>query len=1027
MTTEFDELHPPGENVFQSAPGQLAHLAAANAQSIAQHIQTNDEKVYDPISGKVVLKSRSAFEHMVENERAREATEGDTGYGYNSNLNIQDAEGYEKPKLLPPGLATQPALDINNSLDTEDMAEQGFVAFQKRKKFDNIYQEKADRVRRLHAPRFGKYYKDPDRPIHASEIKSWFHAWLGKQHLSANYDYQSSMSLNSKGGQDHMFTVECTVTGFKHTARARMETKKECQTAATWLMIDWMILNNHIDPRLIPFEKEDIYVDVKHVNLEGDENENQRTIYTKKMRFVKAGKLSTDGSEQLEDDDSKKRRIWEHSAPSEVERAQKTVEMIFGGKSKPIGMEYMEFLQGSGKNRWHCRLCDTEVTDEAGKAMHVRGRKHKLNYKRFVDPDLGVGKLSAEEERILKSDVLEYQKTLAAEHKTKAAELENVDAELLHHENLEDFLGSVYEDYYPDEREEYKKLDKVVEFKCPSLKHVYAHACTLPMTDNEKLVCKKLAMIREESATVMVAKMVSQIQEFENALVEILKVIDAENPNQAWIRWPKPIARIGTYPKSIVRPEDKETAVQFVVHCERHPTRELVLGVVEKCRIKLDPRESEVVVKDVFPSYFSVAYGGSKKMSLPVYFTSTRLFNQVSIIPKYYGTPLSRDSCIKLLMDVKRKDFYLKEMKRIPGYVDTLRLMRDIANRSKAWAEIKGWPLEIIVRNALAGSINCSLWPTKNGKVCYDGIPMQPQPMNNHTNLKRVFEYIGSGALDLYGLLDPVELVKIDRQVLKKLVGYDEDDVITLEAGPEMPSISEDSKNLKAMFDMEKLRNKQVKDAEKEEKKAEQQEIIRQVRKEGEEGDWSDGENKNTVEEELKPRARKRERKSKFGKKAESYQVAPVSTVKIVKQGDVEVSIADDNAETNNDQDSSATENKRPKMMQFVKAGQTVVTSGLENMEKDETVTDVQEVIEETKTQSGVTKKNFDAISKPLDEALTTNDQIGTDGLKSSGMHIDLISSLLGIDKISAKQNAVSLSLYRIPFLLTPLPMTSAY
>ena len=299
---------PPGESVFNTAPGALAQLAAANADQIAQHISTGSEKVYDPISGVMVEKNSSRYNQIIDQvrrgkaglgehdyegdvkrmreerelERLRQGSEHDTALGY--TLNTTDAEGYEKPKLLPPGLKTTPYIKPMEDGE-EDLERQGYVAFQKRKKFDNIYQEKADRVRRLHAPRFGKYYKDPDRPIHASEIKSWFHAWLGKQHLSANYDYQSSMSLNSKGGQEHQFTVECTVTGFKHTARARYHAKKECQTAATWLMIDWMILNNHIDPRLIPFEKEDIYVDIKHVNLEGDENENQRTIYTKKTHY----------------------------------------------------------------------------------------------------------------------------------------------------------------------------------------------------------------------------------------------------------------------------------------------------------------------------------------------------------------------------------------------------------------------------------------------------------------------------------------------------------------------------------------------------------------------------------------------------------------------------------------------------------------------------------------------------------------------------------------------------------------------
>ena len=55
---------------------------------------------------------------------------------------------------------------------------------------------------------------------------------------------------------------------------------------------------------------------------------------------------------------------------------------------------------------------------------------------------------------------------------------------------------------------------------------------------------------------------------------------------------------------------------------------------------------------------------------------------------------------------------------------------------------------------------------------------MQPQKMSLEQSVRRVFEYVGSGALQIYGLLDPVELVDIERQVLRKLVGYDADDVV---------------------------------------------------------------------------------------------------------------------------------------------------------------------------------------------------------------------------------------------------------
>lgn len=526
--------------------------------------------------------------------------------------------------------------------------------------------------------------------------------------------------------------------------------------------------------------------------------------------------------------------------------------------------------------------------------------------------------------------------------------------------------------------------------------------------------------MKQESPIIGTA--LSNLQTFENTLNEIFKIIDSENPNAAWMKWPKPIARIGTYAKGVVRADDKEQAIQFVCICERHPTRELVQGVVEKVRQRLDPRESEVAVLKQFPSYFTVSYG-RKGNVLPVYFTSSRLFNQVEVIPKYYGTPLSRESCIKLLMEIKRKEFYLKEMKRMPGYTDILRILRDVASRSKAWAELSGWPLEVIVRNALGGSINLSAWPTRNGLSCYEGIPMQPQPMNKHAMLKRVFEYVASGSLYLYGLLDPVKVVNIERQVLKKLVGYDEDDVITLEAGPEMPTQNEQVREL-----LDQGKTPQV-DSEPPKKVPK---LISEDKK------WSDNEDEPNPDEAnaptaeiLKPRARKRERKSKFGKKAEEYQVAPISTAKIVKKGDVaveteekaeenETTLADADPDDRMAQALAISAKSRPKLMKFIKAGETKVTSGLENLEKDETVNDVVELTpeelekqkeeKELASRGGVSKETFQSISQPLNaQPENTNDMKGSDGLKASGLHIDLVSSLRPqhIENITASAHTI--------------------
>ena len=173
---------------------------------------------------------------------------------------------------------------------------------------------------------------------------------------------------------------------------------------------------------------------------------------------------------------------------------------------------------------------------------------------------------------------------------------------------------------------------------------------------------------------------------------------------------------------------------------------------------------------------FYFLYG--KRQTLPVYFTSSKLFNKSALVPRYYGTPLSREKCVKLMMEVKRKTHFKRYMSVVPGFMDTLKIVKEIVSRSDMWNGIDGWVLEVLVNNALMSSTNCSIWPSRLGGGPYSGVAMQPQKMSLEQSVRRVFEYVGSGALQIYGLLDPVELVDIERQVLRKLVGYDADDVV---------------------------------------------------------------------------------------------------------------------------------------------------------------------------------------------------------------------------------------------------------
>lgn len=61
-----------------------------------------------------------------------------------------------------------------------------------------------------------------------------------------------------------------------------------------------------------------------------------------------------------------------------------------GEDIKPVGEEYIEEMKdGDGKIvTFNCKLCDCKFNDPNAKEMHTKGRRHRLQYKKKVQPDL---------------------------------------------------------------------------------------------------------------------------------------------------------------------------------------------------------------------------------------------------------------------------------------------------------------------------------------------------------------------------------------------------------------------------------------------------------------------------------------------------------------------------------------------------------------------------------------------------------------------------------------------------------------
>ncbi|XP_019716507.1 zinc finger RNA-binding protein isoform X3 [Hippocampus comes] len=121
-----------------------------------------------------------------------------------------------------------------------------------------------------------------------------------------------------------------------------------------------------------------------------------KKVNTPKINFVGGSKLQTTSkSEECKGEAPKiamssssavdvKTEISESLSASTLAALQSDVQ--------PVGHDYVEEVRNDeGKViRFHCKLCECSFNDPNAKEMHLKGRRHRLQYKKKVNPDLQV-------------------------------------------------------------------------------------------------------------------------------------------------------------------------------------------------------------------------------------------------------------------------------------------------------------------------------------------------------------------------------------------------------------------------------------------------------------------------------------------------------------------------------------------------------------------------------------------------------------------------------------------------------------
>uniref|UniRef100_A0A1A9UPF0 DZF domain-containing protein n=1 Tax=Glossina austeni TaxID=7395 RepID=A0A1A9UPF0_GLOAU len=447
---------------------------------------------------------------------------------------------------------------------------------------------------------------------------------------------------------------------------------------------------------------------------------------------------------------------------------------------KPVGGEYIEEVKDDeGKIlSFNCKLCDCKFNDPNAKEMHMKGRRHRLQYKRKVQPDLvvdfkptprqrrlaearaqralmqahrnangafgdnyegGGGYWDEQRRRAQYDDEYDYNNWLARSFGNQrfGGRMANGPppffgmipggANIRRPESSDDRHAIArHAEIYPKE-EELQVIQRIVSHTERALKYV---SDTLA-DDNGPSAAKK----EKNDSTVKDGR--------DNQMLSFQKDADSAN-----VRILKGVMRVGFLAKGLLLQGDN--SVELVVLCSEKPTiallKRVALELPEKLKevagdspvnykVEIEIEESAVMVRDDSVSV-KISLTSPLLREAP---ENVKAVDDITAINKGAGDAalLPRQPCLRALAELRHAKWFQARATGLQSCVMVIRILRDLCQRIQSWQALPQWSMELLVEKVISSA----------------GFPISPGDC-----LRRIMEALASGFLiNGPGILDPCE------------------------------------------------------------------------------------------------------------------------------------------------------------------------------------------------------------------------------------------------------------------------------
>ncbi|XP_019785745.1 zinc finger RNA-binding protein isoform X3 [Orcinus orca] len=431
---------------------------------------------------------------------------------------------------------------------------------------------------------------------------------------------------------------------------------------------------------------------------------------------------------------------------------------------QPVGHDYVEEVRNDeGKViRFHCKLCECSFNDPNAKEMHLKGRRHRLQYKKKVNPDLQVEVKPSIRARKIQEEKMRKQMQ-KEEYWRRREEEERWRMEMRRYEEDMYWRRMEEEQHHWDDRR--RMPDGGYPHGPPGPLGLLGVRPGMPpqpqgpaplrrpdSSDDRYVMTKHATIYPTEEELQAVQKIVSiterALKLVSDSLSEHEKSKSKEGDDKkegGKDRALKGVLRVGVLAKGLLLRGDRN--VNLVLLCSEKPSKTLLSRIAENL-----PKQLAVISPEKYDIKCAISEAAiilnscvEPKMQVTITLTSPIIREEnmregdvTSGMVKDPPDVLDRQKCLDALAALRHAKWFQARANGLQSCVIIIRILRDLCQRVPTWSDFPSWAMELLVEKAISSASS---------------------PQSPGDALRRVFECISSGIIlkGSPGLLDPCE------------------------------------------------------------------------------------------------------------------------------------------------------------------------------------------------------------------------------------------------------------------------------